>query len=112
MMARRLGLLIALLISLTAAPVDALEKISVIHSSVSGSQAVLFVTRDAKIFEKHGLDVDIRFIAGGPTAMNALLAGDVQVAVMAGPSSVSAHLAGADVAVRSEERRVGKECRL
>ncbi len=77
----------------------ALDKLTVVHSSVSGSQAVLFVTRDAKIFEKHSLDVEIKFIAGGPPAMNALLAGDVQVAVMAGPSSVSAYLAGADVAV-------------
>ncbi len=77
----------------------ALDKLTVVHSSVSGSQAVLFVTRDAKIFEKHGLDVEIKFIAGGPPAMNALLAGDVQVAVMAGPSSVSARLGGAEVAV-------------
>jgi ABC-type nitrate/sulfonate/bicarbonate transport system substrate-binding protein len=60
---------------------------------------VLFVTKDAKIFERHGLDVDIRFIAGGPPAMQALLAGEVQAAVMAGPASVTARLGGADVAV-------------
>lgn len=74
----------------------ALDKFTVVHSSVSGSQAVLFVTRDAKIFEKHGLDVDIRFIAGGPIAINALLAGEAQAVVMAGPASIAATLGGAD----------------
>lgn len=77
----------------------ALDKITVIHSSVSGSQAVLFVTRDAKIFEKHGLDVDIRFIAGGPIAINALLAGEAEAAVMAGAASLAATLGGADAVV-------------
>lgn len=97
-MTRRLGWLV-LLIALSWAPVDALEKVSVIHSSVSGSQAVLFVTRDAKIFEKHGLDVDIGFVAGGPVTIQALLAGDVHVAVMAGPAAVAAKLKGADTVI-------------
>lgn len=86
----------AVLGAVLVGPSEALDKVSVIHSSVSGSQAVLFVTRDARIFEKHGLDVDIRFIAGGPTAIQALLAGEVQIAVMAGPAAVAAKLRGAD----------------
>ena len=77
----------------------ALDRITVIHSSVSGSQAVLFVTRDARIFETHGLEVDIRFIAGGPPAIAALLAGEAQVALMSGPASIAAALGGADTAV-------------
>ncbi len=87
------------LAAMSASPAQALEKISVIHSSVSGSQAVLFVTRDAKIFEKHGLDVDIRFVAGGPVSVQSLLAGDVQVAVMGAPVAVQANLKGADLAI-------------
>jgi NitT/TauT family transport system substrate-binding protein len=91
-------LLVALLVG-PAPPVFALEKMTVIHSVVSGSQAVLAVTRDAKIFEKHGLDVELRFAAGGPVAVSALLAGEAQAAVMAGPASVSATLGGADTVV-------------
>ena len=96
---RRLAVAASLLGAVTVAPADALEKFSVIHSSVSGSQAILFVTRDARIFEKHGLDVDIRFVAGGPTAIQALLAGEVQVAVMGGPAAVAAKLEGADTVI-------------
>lgn len=96
---RGMSLLALLATLLIPTGVSALDKFTVVHSSVSGSQAVLFVTKDAKIFERHGLDVDIRFIAGGPPAMQALLAGEVQAAVMAGPASVTARLGGADVAV-------------
>lgn len=88
----------AVLLALLLAPARglALDRMTVVHSSVSGSQAVLFVTRDARIFEKHGLDVDIRFIAGGPIAINALLAGEAQAVVMAGAASIAAALGGAD----------------
>lgn len=88
----------AVLLALLLAPARglALDRMTVVHSSVSGSQAVVFVTRDARIFEKHGLDVDIRFIAGGPIAINALLAGEAQAVVMAGAASIAAALGGAD----------------
>ncbi len=98
-MTKRLALIVSFLAALTAAPVEALDKLSVIHSSVSGSQAILFVTRDAKLFEKHGLEVDIRFVAGGSVSVQSLLAGDVQVAVMGAPVAVAANLKGADLAV-------------
>jgi NitT/TauT family transport system substrate-binding protein len=88
--------LVFVVILLAPAGASALDKFTVIHSSISGSQAVLFVTRDARIFEKHGLDVEIKFIAGGPIAINALLAGEAQAAVMAGPATVTATLGGAD----------------
>lgn len=96
---RRGSLLGALLVALLVGHADALEKVSVLHSSVSGSQAVLFVTRDARIFEKHGLDVEIRFVAGGPIVIQSLLAGDVHVAVAAGPAAVAAKLKGAEIAI-------------
>jgi ABC-type nitrate/sulfonate/bicarbonate transport system substrate-binding protein len=96
---RRWSLLASLLTAFFVGQADALEKVSVLHSSVSGSQAVLFVTRDARIFEKHGLDVEIRFVAGGPIVIQSLLAGDVHLAVAAGPAAVAAKLRGADVAI-------------
>ncbi len=98
-MTGRRPLLLGLLLGLAALPAGAGERFPVIHSSVSGSQAVLFVTRDAGLFDKHGLDVDIRFVAGGPVAIQSLMAGEVHAAVMAGPAAVAANLAGADVAV-------------
>jgi NitT/TauT family transport system substrate-binding protein len=94
-----LGLAGLLVLALVPGPARALDKIAVIHSSVSGSQAVLFVTRDARLFEKHGLEVDIRFVAGGSVSVQSMLAGEVQVAVMGAPVVVTANLKGADLAI-------------
>lgn len=73
------------------------ERLTLAHSSISGSQAILQVMRDHGIFERNGLDVQLLFIAGGPIAVKSLVTGDVQAVVMAGPGSISAALGGADV---------------
>lgn len=80
-------------------PVLALDKIRVAHSSLSGSQAILWVAQDAGFFKKNGLDVTILFIAGGPTVIKAMIAGDLPFGIIAGPAAISANLAGADTAV-------------
>jgi len=49
------------------------------------------------LFKKNGLDVDLVFIPGGPTAAAALMAGEMQVVAMAGPAIVTSNLAGSDL---------------
>src|ERR1044071_10133012 len=84
---------------------DRVIRINLGYSSISGSQAILRVIKDAGIFQKNGLDVSLVLIAGGSGIIQALIAGDLPVAVVSGEPSVLARLQGAD---RSEERRVGK----
>ena len=72
------------------------EKLTIAHSSVSGSQAILQVMKDHGIFERNGLDVQLLFIAGGPIVVKSLLTGDVQAVMTAGPASLLAALGGAD----------------
>lgn len=73
------------------------DKINFAHSSISGSQALLWVIQDAGLFRKNGLDVTIVFISGAPTVIKAMIAGDVPFGIIAGPSVVTADLEGADV---------------
>lgn len=80
-------------------PAAALDKVTLAHSSISGSQAILWVIQDAGIFKKNGFDVTMIFIAGGPAVIKAMLAGGVPFGVIAGPAAVSANIEGADVAV-------------
>jgi NitT/TauT family transport system substrate-binding protein len=68
-----------------------------IYSAISGSQAVFFVTRDAGIFKKHGLDVSLVFVQGGTNTVLALFAGEVPLAIVAGPSVIQLNLRGADL---------------
>src|SRR5687767_6739462 len=70
------------------------------HGTLSGSILPLWVGTDAKLFEKHGLQVRPIYLpraAGRP----ALVSGDIQVYFSAGPPLVQMRLSGGDVAVTS-----------
>ncbi len=73
------------------------EKMHVGYSAQAGAFAPIWITKEAGIFKKHGLDVDLVFIPGGPTAAAALMAGEMQVVAMAGPAIVTSNLAGSDL---------------
>jgi len=74
-----------------------IDRVRVSHSSISGSQAVLWVIEDAGIFRKYGLAPQIIFISGGPPNIAALVSGDLDFTIFAGPASIAASLEGADV---------------
>jgi len=76
---------------------SALEKMHVGYSAQAGAFAPIWITKEAGLFKKHGLDVNLVFIPGGPTAAAAMLAGEVQAAAMAGPAVVTSNLAGSDL---------------
>jgi NitT/TauT family transport system substrate-binding protein len=70
------------------------------HGTLSGSILPLWVGAEAKLFEKHGLQVRPIYLpraAGRP----ALLSGDIQVYFSAGPPLVQMRQGGADVVVTS-----------
>jgi NitT/TauT family transport system substrate-binding protein len=69
------------------------------YSSVSGSQAILRVIKDAGIFQKNGLDVSLVLIAGGSGIVQALIAGDLPIAIVSGEPSILARLQGADTVI-------------
>lgn len=71
-------------------------RVNLAYSSISASQAIVRVMKDAGIFQKNGLDASLIFIAGGSGVIQALIAGDVQVAVVSGESSILARIQGAD----------------
>lgn len=74
-----------------------LEKMIVGWSAVAGSQAPVWITKEAGLFEKEGLDVTLIYVDGGSKATQALLSGDVPIAQIGGNAPVVARLRGADV---------------
>jgi NitT/TauT family transport system substrate-binding protein len=95
-----LGLAVVILVCAGVSRVTAqpgLEKMHVGYSAQAGAFAPIWITKEAGLFRKHGLDVNLVFIPGGPTAAAAMLAGEIQAAAMAGPAIVSSHLAGSDL---------------
>src|SRR5690349_17044478 len=88
--------LTVILFVLGARGVFAAEKLRISYSGPSVSNALLWVTDQAKLFEKSGLDVEVIYLAGS-FGQTALLANDVQVAVYTGLTMAPARLQGADV---------------
>ena len=74
-----------------------LQKINVAYSSISGNMAPLWVTQDKGLFRKYGLDVQSILIESGTTTAQALVAGDISFASLAGPAVIQSALRGADV---------------
>ncbi|HET9001659.1 MAG TPA: ABC transporter substrate-binding protein [bacterium] len=79
-----------------AAPVwSAPTKVTMLWVAVTGSQAVAWVTKEGGYFARNGVDVDLTYLAGSPTAAAALVSGRVEFVQMAGPAVVAADARGA-----------------
>ena len=93
---------IAALITLPATSLAAdrpLQKINVAYSSISGNIAPLWVTQDRGFFRKYGLEVQAVLIESGTTTAQALVAGDITFASVAGPAAIQSNLRGADIVI-------------
>ncbi|HEU5464632.1 MAG TPA: ABC transporter substrate-binding protein [Candidatus Binatia bacterium] len=75
----------------------AVEKLTVGWSAIAGSQAPLWITKEAGLFEKNGLDVTMIYLDGGSRATQAMMSGDLPIAQVGGNAPVVARLRGADV---------------
>ena len=78
---------------------DKLTKFRFVHLEANGSQAVPFIAKEARLFEKNGLDVEIIRIGGGSRVIQAMLAGEIRVSHGSSPAVVEANLAGADLVI-------------
>jgi NitT/TauT family transport system substrate-binding protein len=91
------GLFIALSQRAGLAASAPLEKLTIGWSAIAGSQAPFWITKEAGLFEKNGLDVTMIYVDGGSKATQALMSGDVPIAQVGGNAPVVARLRGADV---------------
>ncbi len=76
------------------------EKLRMAYISDSpASSAPYWVARDAGIFKKYGLDVDLIFINGSTRGIQSLLAGDLGFTGAVGTSAINGRLAGGDIVI-------------
>jgi len=87
--------IIALLLLSSYAPAQERLNLAYISPNASSS-SVLWVAKEAGIYKKHGLDVNVIYIEGTPKALMSLFAGELQVVAGTGPAVVNAKLRGAD----------------
>jgi NitT/TauT family transport system substrate-binding protein len=77
---------------------QALTRITVAYSSYSSPFLPMFVAKEAGLWEKYGLDVDLIYISTGPTVTQGMVAGEIAFAGV-GAAVVDARLMGSDLIV-------------
>src|SRR4029077_4957804 len=92
-----IALLVGYLFIFLAGPARG-AKLYVVYASISGTQAIGWVAKEAGLFAKNGLDVELLFTGGG-RAITSLLGGDTPIVTVGGPSAIAARLAGSDVII-------------
>src|SRR4026207_653303 len=95
-------LIILLTLTIVAPPIIAaagapLENLTIGWSAIAGSQAPFWITKEAGLFEKNGLDVIMIDLDGGSRATQAMMSGDPPIAQVGGNAPVVAKLRGADI---------------
>ncbi|MBI3015040.1 MAG: ABC transporter substrate-binding protein [Candidatus Tectomicrobia bacterium] len=87
-----------ILVLLLAAPAAAQEKINLAYiSPAAEANAAFWIGKEAGLYKKHGLDVNLIFIDGSPRSIQALLAGELQIIHTTGVAEANAKLSGGDV---------------
>lgn len=75
------------------------QKLKLAYVSPSGALATPWIAKEAGLFEKNGVEVELIFIRGASTMIQTLVSGDIDVAHVAANPAVEANLGGADVVV-------------
>jgi NitT/TauT family transport system substrate-binding protein len=97
-----LGMLIGSLFvssSVLFAQSRALKNVQVGVPAISMGNIIIYFTKEAKIYEKYGLDVDPVAVAGSGIASKALISGSVLISPIATPTVMTAVLAGSDMVI-------------
>lgn len=71
--------LVTMVFLANVATAQQLDTLNVSYASVTGSRIPLWVAKDAGLFEKNGLHVNLVVIAAGTAAIGALAGGDVEI---------------------------------
>ena len=89
------------LVAATTAPAQEknLPTLQVAYGALSPSRFPYMAAKQAKLYEKYGLAVNLLFISGAPTALNALVGGDVHMVGTSGVAAVSMGSAGGPVVI-------------
>src|ERR671923_454690 len=82
---------------IATAPVEAQTKTNLSSSVTSESMTAVWVARDRGLFKKHGLEMQFILMPRNPLAVAALLAGEIDAAIIGPGHLVNAGLGGAEL---------------
>lgn len=105
----QLSLIVAFIVTLcllfaSMAPAQ-VTRIKVGYSSIGVGQSLVWVTKEAGLFKENGLDAQLIFIGSSSIVTQAVIAGDVPIAIMSGSAAISSQLAGADLVIAASTKK-------
>src|SRR6476660_360240 len=105
----RLTLMATLTVSLcfiraSMAPAQ-VTQIKVGYSSIGVGQSLVWVAKEAGLFKENGLDVQLIFIGSSSVLSQAVIAGDVPIAIMSGTAAINSQLAGSDLIMAASTKK-------
>ena len=80
-------------------------RIKVGYSSIGVGQSLVWVVKEAGLFKENGLDVQLIFIGSSSILTQAVIAGDVPIAIMSGTAAINSQLAGSDVVIAASTKK-------
>ena len=80
-----------------AFPAQAATKVSFPFTPISAASLPWWVAKEARYYEKHGLDVDMIYVGASPVIIQAMLGGQAGVGAGGGPPLVTNVLQGGDI---------------
>ena len=80
-------------------PLYAADKLVADYGGLSGFQSAVWVAKDLKIFEKHGLDVEVIMITGSARSIAALIGNSTQFSTGSATGPLAAAVKGSDLRV-------------
>ncbi|HEX2261691.1 MAG TPA: hypothetical protein VHJ56_08645, partial [Candidatus Binatia bacterium] len=88
---------LVLVLTLGHAQDKSLKKIRWGVTSLSASQWIPWIAKDAKIYEKHGLDTELILLRGSGQSSQAIIGGSIFAAPVTLATVINADLSGADL---------------
>jgi len=76
-----------------------LRKIRVGVPSIGVANIIIFVTKEAKLYEKYGLDADVITVNGSGVGSKALISGGLDIIPIATPTVILGDLSGSDMVI-------------
>jgi len=80
-------------------------RIKVAYSSIGVGQSLVWVAKEAALFKENALDVQLIFIGSSSIVTQAVIAGDVPLAIMSGTTAINSQLAGSDVVIAASTKK-------
>ncbi len=80
-----------------AGPPAAADKLRVAYTAFAGTFTMLWLGKEAGLYQKHGVDMELLYISSSPKAVQALIGGDIDIVYSAAGAVVDASLGGADI---------------